>query len=46
MAVSGSISGVGHPILVQKNGTGKKDSTRNAADKRARPKYNFLHVLM
>jgi hypothetical protein len=35
-----------YPILVQKNGTGKKDSARNAADKRASPKYNFLHVLM
>jgi hypothetical protein len=35
-----------NPILVQKNGTGKKDSARNAADKSASPKYNFLHVLM
>jgi hypothetical protein len=46
MTVAGSISGVDHPILVQKNGTGKNDSARNAADKRASPKYNFLHVLM
>jgi hypothetical protein len=46
MAVAGSVSGVDRPILVQKKGTGKKDSARNKADKRASPKYNFLHVLM
>jgi NAD-dependent SIR2 family protein deacetylase len=46
MAVAGSVSGVDRPIFVQKKGTGKKDSARNKADKRASPKYNFLHVLM
>jgi hypothetical protein len=33
-------------MFVQKNGTGKKDSTRKAADNRTSPKYNFLHVLI
>jgi hypothetical protein len=33
-------------IFVQKKATGKKVPTRNAADNKARPKYNFLHVLM